>query len=682
MLVRGAAGAGPASPELTGRLRWVVLILMIAFGGLLVRLWQLQILRGDSYFQKTVQNVVHERYLPSIRGKILDRRGVPLAENRPAFNLYAVPKTFTPALAAELRRLLGLSDEEQAKVAERIAAGKKRAPRTPVLILEDQPRERAARVEQERFRLPDVEVRHEPYRSYPQGALAAHLVGYMSQMNGEEVTRLAGAGYTGDELIGRYGLETMWENYLRGKKGKERFAVDARGQRLDEATAAGLIDGERITEPVAGYSLVLTLDVELQRLAERAVAPFPAAAVAVIDVETGRILALVSKPAFDPNVMTGHLTRAEEKFLNDDPRKPFIDKTLRAQYPPGSVFKFVTTLAALEDGVAQEDEKIDCNGRIERSGTTFRCTAAHGMLDLSEAIQHSCNVYFWTLSERVGLDRMAQVANEYGFGARTGLGLNGDSPGRIPTKTWYERRTRFKLGYTINSATGQGDVEVTVLQVAMAYAALANGGTLFVPQVVDRVVRADGAAVISYQPQVQRHIQLPPEHLAILRRGMYRVVNEPGGTAYPYATSDLVSITGKTGTAEVKAKRTKKEQSQIRGWHPSATHAWFAGWAPSDHPEVAVVVLIEHGGAGGKVAGPVAKQILEGWQTKVRPKDLPAEPRRTIMNRLFGDVVRPLTPGARAPDPVTDEDVEPEDVDEAAEPVLITPDTLPGEDEP
>ena len=255
MLVRGAAGAGPASPELVGRLRWVVLVLLVVFGALLVRLWQLQVLRGDSYFQQTVQNVVHERYLPSIRGKIVDRHGVALAENRPAFNLYAVPRTFTPALAAELRRLLGLSDEEVAKVGERIAAARKRAPRTPILILDDQPRERAARVEQERFRLPDVEVRHEPYRSYPQGALAAHLVGYMAQMNGEELTRLAGQGYTGGELIGRYGLETVWENFLRGKKGKELYAVDARGQRLDEEKAAELIHGERITEPVAGYKI-------------------------------------------------------------------------------------------------------------------------------------------------------------------------------------------------------------------------------------------------------------------------------------------------------------------------------------------------------------------------------------------------------------------------------------------
>lgn len=601
------------SPELVRRMRWVLLFLLVAFGGLVVRLWQLQVLRGDRYRHETVENVVHERYLPSIRGRILDRNLVPLADNRPAFNIYATPRSFTPIIAAQLRRLLGLSDEEMEQVNARIEAGRKRASRQPVLILEDQERARAARVEQERFRLPDVEVRHEPYRYYPQGDLAAHVVGYMSQMTAVELARNEDEGIAPDELVGRYGLEAEKEHVLRGKKGKERYAVDARGQRLDEATARGLIKGDRIIEPVAGYSLVLTLDAQLQKIAEKAVSHHAAAAVAVVEVKTGRVLALVSKPSFDPNVMTGHLTKAEAYRLNNDKRKPFIDKTLRAQYPPGSTYKFVSTIAALEDGLAQEEEEVACTGSYERSGTRFRCTASHGKLDLVEAVQHSCNIYFWTLAERIGIDRMAEVANEYGFGSRTGIGLNGDSPGRVPTREWYEGFTRFKIGYTINSATGQGDVEVTVMQLVMAYAALANGGTLYVPQLVDRVVRADGGTVIPYAPQVKQTISTPPYVVDLWKRGMWKAVNELGGTGYEHARSDVVSIMGKTGTAQVKAKRAKKDEPEIKNWHPWVDHAWFAGWAPAEDPEVAIVVLIEHGGSGGKVAGPVARTILEGW---------------------------------------------------------------------
>ncbi|MBP6631813.1 MAG: penicillin-binding protein 2 [Kofleriaceae bacterium] len=620
MILRGAPGAGQGAIELSRRLRWALLVVGLVFLLLAGRLWQLQVVRGDTYFQRTVSNVVHERYLPSVRGKILDRAGVPLAANRPAYSVYVVPRQLTTEARAELVRLLGLTDEEVGKVDERIAGGKKRSAGQPVLVLEDQGRDRAALIEQARFRLPGVEVRHEPYRTYPQGDLAAHAVGYMTQMTSGEFDRLAEQGYAPDELVGRYGLEAAWDNYLRGTKGIERYAVDARGQRLDEATAAGLIKGERVIAPVPGANVITTLDATLQRLAERAVAPHQAAAVVAIEVGTGKVRALVSKPSFDPNVMTGHLTRAEEALLTSDPRKPFIDKTLRATYPPGSVFKFVTAIAALEDGQAAEDEPIFCTGSYELAGTTFRCTSSHERLDLVGAIQHSCNVYFWKLAERVGIDRLAEVARAYGFGAPTNIGLGADAPGRIPTKAWYEQRTRYKVGYATNAATGQGDVEVTVLQVAMAYAALVDGGNLYVPQLVERVEAADGRVLYAYEPKIANAVRTPPDVLDLLHRGMVKVVGEAGGTAYEYARSEVVTIAGKSGTAEVRKRPRKKEDEVVRdGWHPTQSHAWFAGYAPADAPELVVVVLIEHGGSGGKVAGPVARSIIEGYFQKVRP---------------------------------------------------------------
>jgi penicillin-binding protein 2 len=624
-LLRDANGQGPVLGELRRRLRWAVLGFILAFSLLIGRLWQLQVLRGDTYYQRTVQNVVHQRYLPSVRGKILDRSGLPLADNRPAFNIYATPREFTDEVRGELARILGLSDEDLLKIGERIAVGKRRDSRQPVLILEDQVRERAALVAQSKTRLAGVEVHHEPYRFYPQGDLAAHLIGYMSQMTATEYDRLSSSGYDSSELIGRYGLESAWENYLRGKKGIERFAVDARGRRLDEATTATLITGPRIDDPVPGANLVLTIDAGLQRAAEKAVAHLPAAAVIVVEIHTGRLLAVVSKPSFDPNVMTGHLTRAEETLLLSDPRKPFIDKALRAEYPPGSVFKFVTALAALEDGQAAEDEPIVCNGSYELANTTFRCTAAHGKLDLLGAIQHSCNIYFWKLAERTGLDRIAEVARAYGFGAPSQLGLNGDAPGLIPTKAWYEARTRYKVGYATNAATGQGDVSVSVIQVAMAYAALANDGTLLVPQVVDHVESSSGERIVSFEPKVMRKIKTPYDALDIWRRGMRLVMSEPGGTAYELGRSDLVQIVGKTGTAEVRKRRKKDEGERVlEAWHPTQSHAWFAGWAPADNPEIAITVLVEHGGSGGKIAAPVAKAVLEAYYGKIKPKAMEA----------------------------------------------------------
>ena len=632
MLIRQSAGPGsgngPALPELHRRLKWLALIGIGALVVLVGRLWQLQVMRGESYYERTVSNVVKERYLPSVRGKILDRKGVALADNRPAFNIYAVPKQLTKALELELVRMLGLSDDEIAKIDERLEIGRKRDARTPIAILEDQGRDRAALIEQSLARLPGVEIRHEPYRFYPAGDLAAHLIGYMTQMTAAEAERLANQGYDASELVGRYGLEDKWENYLRGKKGIERYAVDARGQRLDEATASALIQGEHGVPAVPGANLVLTIDAELQALAEKAVSHVNAAAIVVVEPKTGKIRAIVSRPSFNPNIMTGHLTQAEETMLKQDPRKPFIDKALRMTYPPASIFKFVTAIAALEDGQAAEDENMFCTGEYQLSGTVFHCHGTHGKVDLLKAIQHSCDTYFWKLAERIGIDRIAQVATEYGLGRPTNLGLNGDAGGRIPTKDWYDKTSRYKVGYATNAGIGQGDVEVTVLQMAMAYAALANGGTLYVPQVVDRLEAHDGHVITSYEPQIAKQIKTPTSAVDTWKRGMWKVTNEPGGTAFEHGHVDLVDVMGKTGTAEVKKHHKDGEEKDLERWNPNAAHAWFAGWAPAEDPEIAVVVLVEHGGGGGTVAWPIAKQVIEGYFTRIKvpPVSRPSAP--------------------------------------------------------
>ncbi len=630
MLLRSSTGPGsgngPALPELHRRLKWVALGVIAAFGLLIGRLWQLQVMRGEGYYEKTVSNVVKERYLPSVRGKILDRKGVALADNRPAFNIYATPKQWKDDTRAEMSRLLGLSDDELAKIDERIATGKKRDAKKPILILEDQGRDRAALVSQMLARLPGVEVQHEPYRYYPQGDLAAHLIGYMTQMTATEADKLTNQGYDTSELVGRYGLESAWENYLRGKKGIERYAVDARGQRLDEKTAASLIQGERVVGAVPGANLILTIDADLQRLAEKALSNVLAGAVVIVETKTGKVRALVSKPSFDPNVMTGHLTKAEETLLLNDPRKPFIDKALRGTYPPGSVFKFTTTIAALEDGQAAPDESQFCTGEYVLSGTRFRCHSTHGKVDLLQAIQKSCDIYFWKLAERIGLDRIAEVARQYGFGTPTNLGLNGDAGGRIPTKAWYEQQSHYKVGYATNAAIGQGDVEVTVLQMAMAYAALAEG-KLYVPQVVERVESSDGRPIVTYAPKVARDIKVPSDVLDLWKKGMWKVTNEPGGTAFDHGYVALVDVAGKTGTAEIRTKARKREEDErnIDNWDPGRSHAWFAGWAPAEDPEIAIVVFAEHGGSGGKIAWPIAKKIIEGYYTKIEPRTPPPD---------------------------------------------------------
>ncbi len=593
------------------RLRYLMTIVFLAFGVMVLRLWQLQVVRGEEYFRQTRRNVVNKRMIASIRGKILDRNLEPVADNRPAFNLYGKPKAIDGDAEAAIAEALDLSTEEQERFAKRLAKARKRSPNATVLLLEDQSRDRASLVRQERGVLSVLSVRDEPYRFYPNGRALAHLVGYMNNITERELADLESEGYSADDVVGRYGLEKSWENYLRGKRGIERFVVNSKGERVEGPDTDGLIDGPRFVPPVDGHNIVLSIDLPLQREVERILRSHAAGGVAVVEVETGRILALASTPSFDPNVMTGHLTREREQQMLADPRKPFIDKTLRQFYPPGSTYKFITALAALSRSLVSEEEPLTCTGVHHSGKRAFRCTGRHEKVDMLSALKHSCNVYFWKLSERVGIDAMAEVARDFGFGEPTGIGLNGDTAGRVPTRQWYEERDEFKIGYTLNAAMGQGDVEVSVLQLAMAYAAIANGRKLYVPLLVDRVESASGDVVVQYASQLRRTLNLSPEVIDIVKRGMWKVVNESGGTAYSYARSSKFEYSGKTGTAQVKSMRRRDDDANLIDWHPDRDHAWFAGFAPSNKPEIAFVVLLEHGGSGGKHAGPVAKAILE-----------------------------------------------------------------------
>lgn len=366
----------------------------------------------------------------------------------------------------------------------------------------------------------------------------------------------------------------------------------------------------------AGEDVVLTVDLHLQKLAEKAVRGHRAAAVAVVEVETGRLLALVSRPSFDPNAMTGG---AELARLARDPARPLIDRTLEKTYRPASTFKLVTAVAALENGLVRPDEEMTCSGTRVIGDHVLHDMEVHGTIDLLEALQRSCNVYFWALAERAGIDRLAQVARDFGFGARTGLGINGDLAGQVPDQRLLTGDGNGDLELTLNTAVGLGEVRVTVVQLAMAYAALANGGRLWVPQVVRGIERAGGVVVADRPPVLRRRVAVSPATVDIIRRGMTRAVNTRGGTAFT-ARRGAVKMVGKTGTFEPPDR--------------DAADALFAGWAPSDRPQIAVVVLIEGGGIGGEVAAPVARDVIDGYFTRhARHKATPHHARKKVAEK-------------------------------------------------
>jgi penicillin-binding protein 2 len=604
------------------RFFWAQVAVGFLFFVLAARLWQLQVLSGDHYFKKSADNFVKELELPATRGQMRDRHGKVLADNRPSYDVMITPRFFTDEALQNLSRFLKLDDESVDALKTRVTAKKGLDRLRQMLAFEDVSRDDVALLESQSMVLPGVAIEAAAHRSYPHGALAGHALGYMNQIGPEELPDKRDQGYHVGDYVGRAGLERQWESFLRGKDGHEKVVVDARGQRKGDFTEqelGDLIGEEPRVDPVPGNDLVTTLDVGLQELTETALKKHKSGAVAVIDVQTGRVLALASWPQIDPNRLTGRVSHAELDELMKDTTRPLIDKTLRENYFPGSTFKVVSTIAALEGHTLDPDERVVCRGAMQFGKRWFHCPETHGPLNMHMALAASCDIYYYELGDLLGLDKMAQVAMDLGYGQPTGLGLNGEVPGFIPTMEYYKKRGEFQKGMVLNTAIGQGDTKATVLQVAMAYSAIANGGKLWEPQLVERIVTPSGKVVQDFPPRLKRMLAASPDTLRRVRASLYDAVNHPKGTSYTVRVPGL-DIAGKTGTAQVRNTRHTKDLAE---GDEGADHAWFASFAPSKNPEIAVVVLIEHGGFGAKAATPMAMEIYKGYFAQTKTASAP-----------------------------------------------------------
>jgi penicillin-binding protein 2 len=628
----------PDVSEFRRRFRWLTLFAVVFFLIIAGRVFQLQLIAGDDYNAVARDNIVRKVTLATTRGVIRDRRGRVLAASRPAYNMFVVPKRVTeideltkaPKMAEVWERLvdyLDMQDAERQRLEERMLAIRLRSDARmtqQILLKEDLSREAVAVLRTHRKDLPGVQVAPVSVRYYPLEHVGAHILGYMREVDREMLTKLRKKGYGEGDRLGATGLERAWESYLRGSRGSEKVIVDARGVRRQARD--DIIEEPKRVAPIPGRDLRLSLDADLQKAMWKAMRGELAGGAAVIDVRTGRILGLVSKPSYDPNQLSGghgkKVIRDAFRRLFNDPLKPALDKTVSGAYPPGSTFKPFTALAALEMGLIDRRIRATCRGFIRVGRRIFRCTQSHGPTDLHKAIAESCNVYFYTLVTDYGLtmDMIAEMALRYGFGKRTGLGVNAETSGRMPTRAWMTLRNKgqFQLGFTLNAALGQGATTVNVVQLALAYAALANGGTLYQPQLVRAIETAGGAVVQEFSPRVRRRIELDGHLRRMIHRALYGGVNEVGGTSYKVRIAG-VDMVGKTGSAQVSHKfRAGEDLENV--WYFNRDHAWFAGYGPSTTPEVAVVVLIEHGGAGGKHAAPVAFEIMQAWQ-KIRAEE-------------------------------------------------------------
>lgn len=595
------------------RFAWAQISVVCCFIVLVGRLYQLQVMSGEYYMRKSADNFVKELELPATRGQIRDRKGRVLVDNRPAYNVYITPRFFNTDAFVKLKKYLALTDEQAAALETKIAQKHGLDRFRQFVAFEDITRDQLAILESEKLDLPGVAVQAVAHRNYPHGALAAHVLGYMNQIMPEELAekrqRSDTLNYHLGDYVGRAGLERQWESFLRGKDGIERIVVDAKGQRKDASELEALLGGPQRTEPEPGNDLVTSIDLDLQQVVETALGKHKAGAAAVVEVDTGRVLALASWPEVDPNVLTGRLSRQQATELNDDPLRPMMDKALRENYFPGSTFKVVPTIAALEDHLVDPEAIVTCHGGMRFGKRMFHCDEVHGKLTLHMALAESCDVYYYQLSETLGLDRMARVASDLGYGAPTGLGLNGEVPGLVPSMEYYKRAPGgFQKGFLLNTSIGQGDTKVTVLQVAMAYAAIANGGKLWVPQIVERVQNAGGETLQEFAPRLRRQLAVSADTLQKVRAALYDAVNHPKGTSYAARVPGL-DVAGKTGTAQV-GKNHKGEGAE---GEETNSHSWFASYAPAHDPKIAVVVLIEHGGFGAKAATPTAMEIYEGY---------------------------------------------------------------------
>lgn len=593
-------------PDLTRRFLFLSLIAIAFFLLLIMRLWYLQMIQGESYVKLSEKN--RFRYLPvaASRGPVYDRNGVLLVDNRPAFDISALRQEVEDpqALIASLAELV---ERDTETILERWEEGRRLPAYRPVMLSGDVGREHMERVQEQAVSLPGVIVEVKPARLYPYDELAAHLFGHMGEITEEELQHYAGQGYRSGDYIGKSGLERHLEEFLRGTDGQRLLEVDVKGKDLRQL---------QLREPLPGNKVFLTLQHEVQNAGEEAFGDQAGAAVA-LDVNSGEILAMVSRPAFPPGLFARGIRNDQWHELLNNERHPLQYRTIRGQYPPGSTFKIISALAALKAGVVTPETTVKCTGKVAIGNREFRCwkKRGHGVTDLKKAIRESCDVWFYLASLDLGIDKLSEMAFSFGLGAPVGFPLGDDKGGLIPTRDWKRRQLHdaWYDGETVIAAIGQGYVLTTPLQLAVMTAAVANGGTIYRPQVVNRVEDWEGNILRAQQKEILNRVEIPAEVLEPVRAGLEAVVHEPHGTGARCRLPGI-RVAGKTGTAQV--IRMKDDEEEVEDGsipYKHRDHALFVAYAPADKPEIAVAVVVEHGEHGSSAAAPVAREILAAY---------------------------------------------------------------------
>ncbi len=584
------------------RLPAVVLIVTAGFGVLLARLFFLQIIEGGELRRLSETNCIRLQDIDPPRGLIFDCNGEILVDNRPSFDLSLVLKDARP-LEKTVEKLAQYTGWSQDEIFDKIERNKTPYSYKPVLLRQDIGRDMLAAIEVRKFDLPGIVIDVRTRRHYIREKSAAHLLGYLGEINARELESETYSDYRGGDLIGKFGVEKSYEEFLRGTVGGRQVEVNANGRVV---RVLNTVDAR------PGQNIFLTIDRKLQEKAEQLLQQ-RAGAVVAMEVDTGKVLALASYPPFDQNDFVSGLSHEKWRELISNPLRPMENKAIQAEYPPASTYKIITAAAGLEEGVIDQNTAMYCPGFYRFGDRDFRCwkRGGHGTVNVVRALAESCDVYFYQVGLKLGIDRLAWYAKAFGLGARTGIDLDHESEGLVPTAAWKRKRTGvpWQRGETLSVAIGQGYNLATPLQMAVLTSAVANGGVLYRPQILARVETAGGEIVLDNEKEVAGQLPVSQKTLGIVKKGLWEVVNGSRGTARIAKLEDC-EICGKTGTAQIVGrKKNENVKDSDREKHHRA-HAWFVAYAPSEKPEIAAAIIVEHGEHGSSAASPIARDLF------------------------------------------------------------------------
>ena len=583
------------------------LVVLIAVCLLVWRMAQLQVIDHEHFTTLSRENRVKVLPLPPTRGLIYDRKGVLLAQNRPAYSLEITPEQVDDLeqTLTDLAQVIEIGDEDLERFWQ-LKKRKRRFDSVPIRVNLSQ--DETAQFAVHRHRFPGVDIKAQLLRHYPHGLKTTHVLGYVGRISQRDIEQIDVSNYAGTSHIGKSGVEKTYESALHGEVGLEQVEVNAAGRKVRTLEQ---------TAPEPGVDIHLHLDIELQEVAIRAFGDNNGAAIA-INPKNGGVLAFVSQPGYDPNLFVEGISNREYDALQENENRPLYNRGLRGQYPPGSTVKPFMGLAGLERGAIQYDTSVYCPGFFQLPGNVHRYRdwkkTGHGPMDLDAAIVQSCDVYFYKLAYELGIDQLHDFLLQFGFGSRTGIDLVGESTGLLPSREWKRRARRqpWYPGETLIMGIGQGYFLATPLQLAAATAAIANNGTFFTPHVVDYLSARETGDITPIPASAQKIPIGMQQNWEDVRNGMAHVVESPRGTA-KRIRSEHYRIAGKTGTAQVFTVAQDEEYNEEELDKKLRDHALFIAYAPVEDPQIAVAVVVENGGHGGSVAAPIARAIMDAY---------------------------------------------------------------------